>query len=583
MRPTITPSLENLGAIPASQLTNGLGFNVEPSNEWEFAAVAAAGGTSVRFQCSWNQVESQAVAPANTNTGTKFALTANMASGLALCVTHGLKPLILAAYGPPYHPLLHVTVPGGAAQGATVVTVQFASGLGAIADIAPLYTTIRAASGAGIANRQSYAGALITGVSVGDSTHATLTLASSLRSALPANGALYTIHQYLYPPPAHSGPTEPSNLAYAAYVKFLAEQIVASGLTGYVEIWNEPPWWDDPWDSREGFYDADITPMSPGPDLRNIANFGFAAILQEPAYSVPGVEYVWGGTHKSGDNSLFNWQFANTGVPVRQPILNITTEALHPYGNNPEQAVWSRPRLLATISPPPIASKDFASANLFGSDGGNFALSDQWSLIQQSRGGRTWGTRRCITETGIQAAFADQVHRARHVIRQFLSYQAAGVTPIVFYRLHEADAGGFGFVDPATHAPLPMLAALAGLQANLGDMDGAPIGSPDSWALPAVLHYAGTFPITTVSVVGRRVGGVANSILYVVWQRSYADDWVNAPPPTAVSVAVQIPAGMVVTQAVNVATRAAVSYVVTGRTVRLPVSDDPIGLLLDPR
>src|SRR5271155_1426248 len=48
---------ENLGAITAAQVFQGVGFNVTPGNDWEFSMAAAAGAKYVRIQCSWVTTE----------------------------------------------------------------------------------------------------------------------------------------------------------------------------------------------------------------------------------------------------------------------------------------------------------------------------------------------------------------------------------------------------------------------------------------------------------------------------------------------------------------------------------------------
>lgn len=64
------------------------------------------------------------------------------------------------------------------------------------------------------------------------------------------------------------------------------------------QLWNEPPWAHDPWDTRYRLYD------NPPPELeRPAVQFGLAARLQT---TLPpgGVRYNWAGSHKSGFNSL---------------------------------------------------------------------------------------------------------------------------------------------------------------------------------------------------------------------------------------------------------------------------------------
>ncbi len=52
-------TVEVLGAIPAAQAVNGLGFNVSPGNDWELKMAAAAGATHARFQCGWSAMKTR--------------------------------------------------------------------------------------------------------------------------------------------------------------------------------------------------------------------------------------------------------------------------------------------------------------------------------------------------------------------------------------------------------------------------------------------------------------------------------------------------------------------------------------------
>ncbi len=583
---TVT-TIEQLGAIPAAQAANGLGFNVAQGNDWEFQMAAAAGATHARFQCGWTSTENQAAPPGNAPAATQFTLQADCQAGLASSLRYGLHPTILAAYGPPFHPILSVTVPGGAAAGASVINVQFASGIGGdtLSSMAAFYDTIINSSNATITDKHSYAGGLITGVTATDATHTTLELASALSSALPADTITkYVINQYLYPPPASFSPADPSVLAYARYAEFLAGKISTSGITGEVEIWNEPPWGDDPWDDRYDFYDNQPLPVSPGPQTPYLPNWGFAAAIFSQTSPVAGVTYNWGGTEKTGGNSMLNAQMeGNTGASFWQPNTIVTTESFHPYGNNPEDILWSEPCLKGTIHSYPQAASSFSPCNLFGV-GPNMAYAAQETLVQESIN-PTWGIGHNITETGFEGALGDDLHKARFVMRQFLGFQAAGVTPIQFYRLFDSSPGDFSFVNPiadadGTHDPLPAYTALAGLMSDLARIKLSPYPTQK---LPSILAYSGTYPLDTVSLVGSRPGDNANSILFAVWQRSFTKGtWGTLASPAPTPVTVEIPAQASVVTVLNLDTRAPVSYAASGQQITFTVSDDPIEVLVEP-
>jgi Chitobiase/beta-hexosaminidase C-terminal domain len=584
-------TVEVLGAIPAAQAVNGLGFNVSPGNDWELKMAAAAGATHARFQCGWSGNENQTAPPNNTHAATQFTLEADCQAGLASSIAYGIHPTVLAAYGPPFHEILRVTVPGGAAAGSTSINVQFAGGTGGdtLSAMAPFYNTIISSSKAPLTKKHSYAGGLITGVTVTDSTHATVTLASGLSQSLPGNTTTeYVINQYLYPPPASFSPTDPSVLAYATYAEFLASKISASGVTGEVEIWNEPPWADDPWDDRYDFYDNQPIPVFPGPQTAYLPNWGFAVALYSQTSPAAGVTYNWGGTEKTGGNSMLNAQMlANTGVAFLQPNSLLTTESFHPYGNTPEDQLWSAPCLAATINLFPIEPSAFQPCNFFGNAGGNAAQAVQYSLVQQSRNA-TWGIGHNITETGFSGATGDDLHKARFIMRQFLGYQAAGVTPIQFYRIYDTSTDNFSFVNPTanadgSHSPLPAYTALAGLMADLAKIKLSPVTSYGAGDLPTIASYRGTYPLDTVAMAGARAGDKANSILFTMWQRSNTSGkWATLASPAPGAVTMQIPNGLSVVAVINLDTRAAVPYTTSGQQITLQVSDDPIEVLLEP-
>jgi hypothetical protein len=581
---TVVPTAqENLGAIPATQMLSGVGFNVTPQNDWEFALAAAAGATHVRFQCGWSTAENQTPPPQNAAATTRYTLQSYCVSALASAQKYGLHPILIAAYGPPYHAILSLSVPTGAPAGATSLNVQFSSGVNGdtLASMKTFNDTILAANGAYITNIHSYAGGLITGITLTDATHATLTLASALTAALPASSTtLYTINEGLYPPPVSFNPSDPSILAYASYVHFLAQSIAAAGLTGQVEIWNEPPWADDPWDDRNDFYDVNPGPVSPGPQTGYLPNWGFAAALQQqPAPA--GATYIWGGTEKSGANSVLDPQMQqNTGVAFTEPASSVTSESFHPYGNNPEDALWSAP-CLAAIS----TVNNLYACNLFGLAGGNFILAQQESrLLQQSN--PTWGVAHNITETGFGLISGDTAHQARFILRQLLGYQAAGVTPIDFYRLYDTSPQQFGFVNTSTQAALPAYTAVAGLMSDLAAIKNAPVAAYPTASLTSVTSYTGSFPLDTVHLVGARTGGTANSELLTLWQRSYAptgSQWGTLSQPAAVPVTLAIPANSAAVTILDLVTRQAVPSTTSGQSVTFNVSDDPIEVLVEPR
>jgi hypothetical protein len=576
------PAQETLGIITAVQVVNGLGFNVDPASDWEFSMAAAAGATHVRFQCGWGTLELQTAPPQNVAATNRYALQPYCQSAYASARKYGLHPTIVAAYGAPYHAILSLTVPGGASAGATSINVQFASGQGGdtMASLAPLYDTVIRSDGAQLSAIHSYPGVLITAVSASDFLHATLTVSSALTSALPADpNTLYTINEYLYPPPTTSSPNDASVLRYADYAKFLAQSIADAGLTGEIELWNEPPWPDDRWDLRANSYDVFPGPFSPGPRTPMLPNWGFVGALQGlPAPA--GASYIWAGTEKSGSNSVLDPQMLlNTGVAFSEPALSVSSESFHPYGNSPEDALWIAPCWSSTTG-----NNDFFSCNLFGLAGGNFSLAAQEDYLQKKKN-TAFGISHNITETGFGLAYGDPAHQARFIMRQFLGFQAAGVTPIEFYRLYDTSPDQVGFLDTTTRNPLPAYNAIAGFISDVAKIGGPPLTSYSASTLPSIASYSGTFPLDSVLIVGSSSGAKSNSGILALWQRSYPANgarWAALPQPGNGTVTISIPKGWKVSQVTNLDTRAPVTYTTSGRQIRFAVSDDPIEVLVEP-
>jgi hypothetical protein len=557
---------------------------------------AAAGATHVRFQCSWSDIENQSAPPYNTDQATPFTFNSDCAKGFASASKYNLHPTVVTAYGPPYHAILNFTLPLGAAAKATSLNISFASGVGGdtFASLKPFYDTIINSNGNQLTKTSSYAGGLITAVTLTNSTTATIRLASGLSAALPAGSSQYTVNEYLYPPPARSSPSDPSVQAYTRYVEWLGGQVHARGLTCEIEVWNEPPWPWDPWDNRGDFYDIWPGAASPGPQMQGLPNFGFVAALQTQTPHPPGITYNWGGTEKDGFVSLVSnfpgyTMRDNSGVPFTQPNSLFTTESFHPYGNNPEQDIWSNSCLAATLNAYPTPPNNtWLNCALVAGSTSNFSYAVQSTLYQQS-GKPGWGIGHNITETGFSTVIeGDESHQARFVIRQFLGYQVDGVTPVQFYRLYDDGGTGFGFLNPVanrdgTHAPLASYSAIAGLMSDLAKIGNSPVAAYPASSLASVVSYRGTYPLDTVHMVGSRAGDMANSDLMTLWQQSTtAGTWATLAPPVPAPVVVQIPTGLRVAAAVNTATRIPVPYAIKGQQITFDASDDPIELLLEP-
>ncbi len=575
----IAPTQEALGVITATQVTKALGFNVDPASDWEFQMAAAAGATHVRFQCGWATAELQTPPPQNTVTSKRYALQPYCEAAYRSSRKYKLHPIVVAAYGAPYHAILRVTAPGGAPAGATSIDVQLVPGQGIdkLSSLAPFFDTIARSDGMQISIAHSYPGALITAVKVSDSNHATLTLASALSAALPTTTAtVYTVNEYLYPPPATSSPSDSSVMRYAEYAQFLARSLAHAGLKGEIELWNEPTWLDDRWDERANSYDSFPGPFDPGPRNAYLPNWGFVGALQGRA-TPAGVSYIWAGTEKSGSNSVLDPQMQlNTGVAFAEPAVSVLSESFHPYGNSPEDALWIAPCWATTTG-----NNDFFNCNLFGLAGGNFSHAAQEDYFLKMSNPK-YGVSHNMTETGFGLAGGDTAHQARFIMRQFLGYQAAGVTPISFYRLYDKSRDQMGFLDSSRN-PLPAYTAISGFMSDLAKVANPPVSSYSNSTFPSIASYSGTFPLDSVHIVGSRAGHKSNSDILALWQRSYTSDgsrWAKMPQPGNGSVTVSMAKGWNVIQVMNLVTRSSVSYTTSNQKISFPVSDDPIEVIM---
>ena len=378
-----------------------MGWSVSSVNEVEFAAAAAAGATRVRVDaCEWSSVEEQTVPPNNASLG--YSLQPGCATGLAYAKKYGLQPTLVAAYGSPLHQILTLKLTAAAVAGATTIQVEYLDGVGGdtLSSLSYPYDYLTNASN-NVAKKNSYGGVLVAGIVMSGKDTAKLTLASSLRNALPA-GSILTVNEALYPSPMTARPTEASIVAYGHYAQYLAEQIKAYGLKGEVELWNEPTWGADCWDNRRNCYDSD--PKISGELYAYAPNFGFAAVLQKMA-AVSGVSYVWAGTNKSGNSDLlYTNMLATTGNTYIQSQQSVTSESFHPYGSNPEDAMWSEPcvRASTTVNQAQTCNLTRSSANFVSAEGRNVlakACKCEWCI------------KHSITETG-----------ASHVVYAFRSH-----------------------------------------------------------------------------------------------------------------------------------------------------------------
>ena len=546
--------IEPLTSLDAPRITDGLGWNVTLTNEWEFAKVQAAGGKEVRIQFGWPSVESM--------TGT-LSLTNQFKNALSWCQKYGLQPLIVAAYGPPYSNLINVTVTSATPVGSYVIPVTPVSGQ--LSSVIPPYCHVLQSNGSQIVaeGKWAYYGAIIDSVNTGASS---ITIGAATTVALPA-GTTLTIKQLLYPSVATGVATDPSLVAYARYVRYLAGQIAAYGLTGKVEVWNEPPWTHDPWDHRGAFYDT-----VPGGITTTSPNWGMLDGLLNDSPPT-GVRYTWGGSHKSGFRGVMEKPMP---VVTQAQVANaVPSGGWHPYGNTPEDHAWY-PGLL-------LSAGNVFTTQLVGTNASSNFKSDR-KVAANNLINLGWTATEQVSETGLFTA--DELMKARFNLRTFLVMMCLGPAPQLermnFYRLADV-AGGYGFINSTTQAELPSYTAMKGLMNDVAAMGVAPVSYTTADLPTVTAPYSGYFPLTTIPVAGRSSStDTQNSFLFMAYQRSYGAVWTSLASPPAVPITVNLPPGTGAQAAWDLVTRQPVSFSISGSTVTYAVADNPVALKIIP-
>jgi hypothetical protein len=558
-------TVEVYGSVPAIRAYNGLGTNITQTNSWEYAAAQAAHMTWGRSDCPWGGVE--------PTKGT-YSFPSNCSTGLSNGATYGVHSLLNALFGSPFTTIAIGTVTSTVTSGATTVAITVTSGSlsGVVAGQTELLLSPQWSS------KASYSGALITGIA-----GSTLTMASAATSGFSA-GTTVNVNLLFYPPvliPAGQGynayQANASVQAYAAYAHYLATQIAAAGQTGQVSIWNEPPWGGDPWDQAGNLYD---TPPANGYIEGGAPGLGveLPVYLANLGTAVAGVPYDNGYTEITGYNgSLFYAPL----IAYQQNLFNLksvfSTESFHPYGNNPEDAMWvGNACIYANLSNYTNLLNNCTPIG--GVVGGAMKLGVAASFQPKTFG----GLHPEITETGIcrcDSPTPTETQVSRWNLRQFIGFQALGVTPIMFYRMGGDTNWEWLHSD---HSPYPVYTAFQNLMTDIGTVASSPVAPYSPCMMPRVSSYTGYYPLATATLVGSQAGNEANSLLYYTWQRSYASNWLSNASPSAVNVSVVVPAGLTVSFVKNLTTAGAVSYTFSSQTLTYPVTDDPVEALLVP-
>lgn len=558
------PMTELYGPVTAVQVFHSLGTNISASNEWEYQAAQAAHMTWGRFDCPWQSVERQQL-PGNTSGG--YALPAACASGLSYSRTYGVHPIVDALYGAPYGKVATAVTTENSPVGSTRIGLRTTSG--SLSSVDPGQSYLKMGTG-NVSSKHAYAGTLIMA-----RTNDSVTLASALTTNIPA-GSTVALNLQLYAPvlipPGGNYLSNPSIRAFGSYVHFLETEVAASGISGRVSIWNEPPWGGDPWDEAANLYD------NPPAENRMRSKFGvelayFAATLPP----VAGVMLDNGYTNKSGGGSILHPdRLANLRSPAALH-QTFASESFHPYGNNPEDAAWI-PSCVATHGTPQSYGQVFKDCTPVGMVQGANAKWEAAFNASSSFSGLDLG----ITETGIcrcskPSPSEDQI--SRFDLRQFLVFAGSGVHPIVFYRLQDP---GFGWLR-ADHSPYPVYTAFKNVMADMETIARPPVAAYPACTIPRVESYAGQYPLAAAILVGSRAGDRANSVLMYTWQRSYsAGAWLSLASPAEGNVSIVVPVGLRVMSVKDTVSSSAIPFRVNEGLLSYRVADNPVQIMMMP-
>ena len=632
--------VEYFGTTTAATAYSTLGTEVNPQNQYEYAAAKAIGMSHVRFDATWADNEVQNC-PANTSGG--YSETAALSAGISNSVAYGMKPDVVGVYWAPFCQIATGTLTNALSVGSTQATLTLATGsLSAFTYMQTcLYVTTNPSSY--ISNKHSYCGVYLTAASGN-----TVTLASAATEAVPA-GTPIQVFLVLYPPvlPPTNGSylTLPGIVGYDNYVMWLAGLLHAANLIASIETWNEPPWSDECSDAAVNCMD------NPPPNGSIQPGFG----LELPASLInktPPAGVCWqnGYSDESGQGSLFWGNYLSRYQPSLSVIKNFCGESMHMYSDstgNPEQKFY--------LAGCPQSSTNYGYVLNDCTPYGLLVSSDyKWMVAQNAFNFNHGGLQPGVTETGIPTGqnpspTPTQVTRAD--TRQGIQLAGMGVSPILFYRMFDLNngSGGFGwiqsgatctasgsgntvtvtgtcngtlavgdtittgaitstitalgsgsggagtyttaaamnFASTTINAWLPnmVFSSFQGLWSDIAAIKARPVAPYSPCLMPQVSSYSGTYPLSRTYMVGSVAGNHANSILMFIMQRSFVaagSNWLNLASPAAVNVPTKIPPGMVFSYALNVTTRTPVTGTVSGGTVSVSVSDDEIEIRFDP-
>ncbi len=455
---------------------SGFGLNVGSAafSRWAYDLAKRQGATEIRFPFGWEFAED--VDNPGTYPGTQLPI---VAEALGWCAELGLKPLLIAQYGPPRSVVMTVHVDGDHPIGSTSLTVledvsgiDFQFGRDFIGGI-----------GVGI-GKPAYYGGVIAAI---PSAHVIELGAATVDIPGPGgpilDGTAFTINRLLYSAIATDSGLDPSAVAFANYAHALAVAIATHCPEGgAVELWNEPPWANDGWDMLAQFFD---TPSDYG-----VAEWDqlLSPILQAVAGMEwpENIEVYNSATNKSGQaTSALN-------VLPKADLVPIVADTYHPYDVEPEVYWWGRgPTCVGTNWGP-------GYRNLLGT--ASFAAGAK----QEDEA----GFRRRVTECGYGGIHPDpdwELGMISYSIRKIVGAWSMGYEMVNFFSMVDAP---YPMVDADTQLPYPSLVRLGQFMRFLRTV-AADVGD---YTLPTIRFYEGTLPLFRVNV----------GPVLVCWQRSPA-------------------------------------------------------------